>query len=45
MDDVSYYIENGNLVVYKPFVFYSIFGEEEYFKEDDFKFMIVKRES
>ncbi len=45
LDDVSYYIENGNLVVYKPFVFYSIFGEEEYFKEDDFKFMIVKRES
>ena len=45
LDEVSYYIEKGNLIAYKPFVFYSIFGEEKYFKEDDFKFMIVKRES
>ncbi len=41
-DDISYYIEKGNLVVYKPFVFYSIIGEEKYFKEEDFKFVISK---
>lgn len=40
LDDVVYYIEKGNLVLYKPFVFYSIFGEENYFKEEDFKFII-----
>lgn len=40
LDDISYYIENGNLIVFKPFVFYSIFGEENYFKEDDFKFVL-----
>lgn len=45
LDDISYYIENGKLVAYKPFVFYSIYGEEEYFKENDFKFIIVNRES
>ena len=45
LEGVSYYIEKGNLIVYKPFVFYSVYGEEEYFKEKDFKFIIVKRES
>ena len=45
LDDVVYYIEQGNLVAYKPFVFYSIFGEENYFKEKDFKFEITKKES
>jgi hypothetical protein len=42
MDNVSYYIEEGKLVAYKPFVFYSIIGEESYFKEKDFKFVISK---
>jgi len=41
-DNVSYYIEKGKLVVFKPFVFYSIMGEEKYFKEEDFKFIISK---
>lgn len=45
MDDVSYYIEGGKLVAYKPFVFYSIIGEENYFKEEDLKFIIAKEES
>ena len=44
LDDVVYYVERGNLVAYKPFVFYSIFGEEEYFKEKDFKFEITKED-
>ena len=42
LDDVAYYVENGKLVAFKPFVFYSIFGEENYFKEKDFKFTITK---
>lgn len=42
LDDVSYYVENGNLIVFKPFNIFSFFGEEDYFKEDDFKFVIVK---
>ena len=41
-DDVCFYIEKGNLIVYKPFVMYSIIGEESYFKEEDFKFVISK---
>ena len=40
LDDVVYYIDQGKLVAFKPFVFHSIFGEEKYFKESDFKFII-----
>jgi hypothetical protein len=40
MDGIAYYIDGGKLVVYKPFVFYSIFGEENYFKEDDFEIIL-----
>ena len=40
MDNISYYIDNGKLVVFKPFEVYSIFGEEDYFSEQDFKFTI-----
>lgn len=42
LDNISYYIDRGKLVVYKPFVFNSIFGEEKYFKESDFKFIIAE---
>ena len=45
LDGVVYYIDKGNLIVYKPFIFYSIYGEEDYFKEKHFKFLIVKKES
>ena len=41
-DDISFYIEKGKLIVYKPFVIYSIIGEEAYFKEEDFKFVLSK---
>jgi len=40
MDNISYYIDEGKLVVFKPFSFYSVYKEEDYFKEDDFKFII-----
>ena len=33
----SYYVENGNLYAYVPFDAYSIYAEEEYFKDKDFK--------
>ena len=42
LDGVSYYIKEGKLYAYKPFVFASIFGEEEYFKDDDFQFLIIE---
>lgn len=42
LDDVSYYVKDGNLIALKPFNIFSFFGEEEYFKADDYKFMIVK---
>ena len=45
LDRVVYYIDKGNLYVYKPFVFNSIFGEEDFFKEKHFKILIVKKES
>lgn len=45
LDDVSYYVKDGNLIAYKPFVFYSIYGEEEYFKDKHFEFLIVKKDS
>jgi len=44
LDRLSYYVQNGDLIAYKPFVFHSIYGEEEFFKDDDFKFMLVQTE-
>ena len=31
LDNITFYVKNGKLVVYKPFTFASIYGEEEYF--------------
>ena len=42
MDNVHYYIKDGNLIAYKPFVFYSILGDEEYFKAEDFEFLLAE---
>lgn len=42
MDNVVFYVKNGDLVAYKSFVFFSIFGEEEYFEDEDYEFLIVK---
>ncbi len=44
LDNISYYIKNGNLYAYRPFIIYSIFGEEEYFTEDSYKFLLVETE-
>ena len=43
MDDIAYYISGGKLYVYKPFVFATIFGEEEYFKDEHFVFLITEK--
>ena len=40
---IAYYISAGKLYVYKPFVFASIFGEEEYFKDEHFLFLITEK--
>ncbi len=42
-DGIAYYISGGKLYVYKPFVFASIFGEEEYFKDKHFQFLITEK--
>ena len=42
LEKAVYYVDSGNLVAYIPFSFYSIFGEEDYFKDDNFRFLLVK---
>ena len=44
LDDVNYYVKNGDLIAYRPFIFYSIFGDEEFFKEEHFEFLLVETE-
>ena len=44
LDNITYYVEKGNLIAFKPFVFESIFGEENYFKDSDFEILIKKAE-
>lgn len=41
LDYVSYYIKDGKLIAYKTFIAHSIFGEEEYFTDEDFEFEIA----
>ncbi len=40
MQDLSYYVDNGKLVIYKPFIINSSVWEYEYFKDEDFSFNI-----
>jgi len=41
-DNLNYYVKDGNLIAYKPFIFYSIFKDEEYFTMDKFEFLLVE---
>ena len=41
MQDVNYYVDDGKLIVYKPFIINSSLWEYEYFKDEDFSFVIV----
>ena len=40
MNDNTYYIEDGKLVLYKPFNIYTSYGEEKYFSLDSFRFVV-----
>jgi len=40
LENVGYYIKGGKLYAFRPFNFYSIYGEQEYFEEEDFMFLI-----
>lgn len=42
MDSVHYFVENGKLGVYRSFNIYSIYGEEDYYKDEDYKFYITE---
>ena len=44
LDSVNYYIKDGDLIAYRPFIFYSIFGDEKYFKAKDFEFFLIETE-
>lgn len=44
MENVSYYVKNGDLIAYRPFTIYSIYGEEEYFEDEDYEFVLVQTE-
>ena len=41
LDNIHYYVDNSNLYVFKEFNIYSIYKEEKYFKNTDFKIKIV----
>lgn len=41
-DYVSYYIRDGKLIAFKSFIAHSIFGEEEYFTDESFEFLIAE---
>lgn len=40
-DKISYYVRDGKLIAFKSFIVHSIFGEEEYFKDEHFEFAIA----
>lgn len=42
MSNLNYYVMDGNLVAYKPFVFSSIYGDEDFFNDDDFIFVLAQ---
>lgn len=42
LENVQYFVKKGQLIAYKPFIAHSIYGEENYFTEDDFEFLIAK---
>jgi hypothetical protein len=43
LDNVSFYVKDGKLVAYKTFVAHSMFGEEEYFDDNSFEFLIAEK--
>ena len=41
MENLNYFIKDSKLYIYKPFQVYSIFGEEDFYKDSDFEFLIA----
>ena len=41
MENLNYFIKDSKLYIYKPFQVYSVLGEEDYFKDSDFEFLIA----
>lgn len=41
MDSIHYYIHNGKLIAFRGFSIFSVYGEEEYFKDEDYEFYIA----
>ena len=44
MDEVAYYVRSGDLIAYQPFTFNSMFGEEDYFKDENYEFLLGQTE-
>jgi len=42
LENVSYYIKNGDLVAYKPFIIYSSLNDGDYFNSDNYEFIIAE---
>lgn len=42
LDSVSYYVRRGKLIAFRPFTTYSAYGEEDYFTDKDFEFVVAK---
>ena len=42
LENVSYYINNGDLIAYKPFIIYSSLNDGDYFTTDNFEFIIAE---
>ncbi len=45
LDSISYYVKDQKLYAYRPFTVSSVFGEEEFFEEENFEFLIATKES
>ena len=40
LKDSEYFVRNGKLVVFKPYIFASFYGEEDYFNSENYEFII-----
>ena len=40
LNNCEYFIRSGKLVVFKPYIFASFYGEEEYFNSENYEFII-----
>ena len=42
LENVNYYINDGDLIAYKPFILYSQLGDGDYFNPSNYEFMLVE---